>query len=70
MPSIATRGALSAKGLVLVRRAFFFGDGGRNSISQLGLGNITYYSSPKQVGALTTWLNIAGGRYFSIAIRS
>jgi alpha-tubulin suppressor-like RCC1 family protein len=34
---------------------------GQNSIGQLGLGNTTYYSSPKQVGALTNWLIIAGG---------
>ena len=34
---------------------------GLNSYGQLGLGNTTYKSSPNQVGALTTWLNIAGG---------
>jgi len=28
---------------------------GRNSLGQLGLGNTTAYSSPKQVGALTNW---------------
>lgn len=28
---------------------------GRNNTGQLGLGNTTYYSSPKQVGSLTTW---------------
>ena len=28
---------------------------GNNSYGQLGLGNTTSYSSPKQVGALTTW---------------
>jgi alpha-tubulin suppressor-like RCC1 family protein len=32
---------------------------GRNQYGQLGLSNITNYSSPKQVGALTTWLSIA-----------
>ena len=32
---------------------------GLNSGGQLGLGNTTNYSSPKQVGLLTTWLNIA-----------
>jgi alpha-tubulin suppressor-like RCC1 family protein len=26
----------------------------------LGLGNSTYYSSPKQIGALTDWINIGG----------
>jgi alpha-tubulin suppressor-like RCC1 family protein len=33
---------------------------GNNSVGQLGLNNITSYSSPKQVGALTNWLKIAG----------
>ena len=28
---------------------------GKNTGGQLGLGNTTYYSSPKQVGALVTW---------------
>ena len=40
---------------------------GQNSFGQLGLGNITYYSSPKQVGALTTWSAITGGGYHTIA---
>jgi len=42
-----------------------FGGGG-----QLGLGNITSYSSPVQVGSLTTWLNISAGEYHSIGIRT
>lgn len=29
---------------------------GKNNHGQLGTGNTTYYSSPKQVGALTNWL--------------
>jgi alpha-tubulin suppressor-like RCC1 family protein len=33
---------------------------GLNSSGQLGFGNQTNYSSPKQVGSLTTWLKIAG----------
>jgi alpha-tubulin suppressor-like RCC1 family protein len=36
----------------------------------LGLGNTTYYSSPKQVGALTTWLNIASGYNHTMAIKT
>ena len=34
---------------------------GYNAHGDLGLNNTTYYSSPKQVGSLTTWLTIAGG---------
>jgi len=36
----------------------------------LGLGNTTYYSSPKQVGSLTNWLNVTAGVYFGIAIKT
>ena len=43
---------------------------GSNFLGPLGLGNTTKYSSPKQVGALTTWLSIAGGIYFSLATKT
>lgn len=36
---------------------------GNNAQGQLGLGNTTNYSSPKQVGALTTWGNIFSPSY-------
>jgi alpha-tubulin suppressor-like RCC1 family protein len=39
---------------------------GQNGNGQLGLGNTTAYSSPKQVGLLTTWSQIAAGSYQSI----
>jgi alpha-tubulin suppressor-like RCC1 family protein len=34
---------------------------GQNISGVLGLGNTTNYSSPKQVGTLTTWLSVASG---------
>jgi len=37
----------------------FWAVGGRNSVGQAGLGNTTYYSSPKQVGSLTTWSKLS-----------
>jgi alpha-tubulin suppressor-like RCC1 family protein len=38
---------------------------------QGGLGNITQYSSPKQIGSLTTWLTISSGKYYSpLAIKT
>tara|TARA_R110000868_G_scaffold70479_1_gene207005 strand:- start:92 stop:1219 length:1128 start_codon:yes stop_codon:yes gene_type:complete len=37
---------------------------------QLGLGNKTNYSSPKQVGALTTWSNISCGSSSSLATKT
>jgi alpha-tubulin suppressor-like RCC1 family protein len=36
----------------------------------LGLGNTTNYSSPVQVGSLTTWLRVAGGYTFSCATKT
>jgi alpha-tubulin suppressor-like RCC1 family protein len=41
---------------------------GRNVYGEIGLGNTTSYSSPKQVGALTTWSQIAMGSGHSLAI--
>jgi len=43
---------------------------GSNGFGQLGLNNTTNYSSPKQVGSLTTWLSLSAGRYFSAAIKT
>ncbi len=43
---------------------------GRNSQGQLGLGNTTYYSSPKQVGALKTWSTVSAGNQSSAAIKT
>lgn len=37
---------------------------------QLGLNNKINYSSPIQVGSLTNWLNVACGRYSSIAVKT
>ena len=41
---------------------------GKNQAGQLGQGNTTYLSSPKQVGALTTWLNVSSGYSFTMGI--
>ena len=43
---------------------------GNNAFGQCGQGNTTYYSSPKQVGALTTWLAVAGGGYHTLATKT
>jgi len=43
---------------------------GQNASGQLGLGNTTNYSSPKQVGALTAWSKIGGSRYAASAIKT
>ena len=44
---------------------------GSNSYhGQLGLGNMTSYSSPKQIGALTTWSKIASAGYNCAAIKT
>ena len=43
---------------------------GQNSQGQLGLGNRTLYSSPKQVGSLTNWSKVAGGSQHTYAIKT
>ena len=43
---------------------------GSNGFGQLGLGNRTAYSSPKQVGALTNWSKVASGDNFVMAIKT
>jgi alpha-tubulin suppressor-like RCC1 family protein len=43
---------------------------GSSGNGQLGLGNTTNYSSPKQVGALTNWLYVAGGYSAVLAIKT
>ena len=43
---------------------------GGNNYGGLGQGNTTNYSSPVQVGALTTWDKIAGGPFASYAIKT
>ena len=39
-----------------------------NDRGQLGLGNVTNYSSPKQVGALTTWSTLDGGAEHTLSV--
>ena len=43
---------------------------GYNFAGQLGLGNTTSYSSPKQIGALATWSSSSVGGQFSINIKA
>lgn len=43
---------------------------GYNAQGQLGLGNATNYSSPKQVGLLTDWLRVSGGPYHTLAVKT
>jgi alpha-tubulin suppressor-like RCC1 family protein len=43
---------------------------GFNGYAGLGLGNTTSYSSPKQVGALTTWSGIAAQYYAGVALKT
>ena len=43
---------------------------GRNQFGQLGLGNTTNYSSPKQIGSSTNWATVSAGTYFTLAVDS
>lgn len=49
---------------------YYLYDWGFNAPGNLGLGNTTYYSSPKQVGALTDWLLVAAGYAHTLAIKT
>ena len=42
---------------------------GNNNIGMLGLGNTTYYSSPKQVGSVNNWSKVDGGDSHSLAVK-
>jgi alpha-tubulin suppressor-like RCC1 family protein len=42
---------------------------GANSVGELGQNNDLFYSSPVQIGALTTWTFVAAGSYSSYAIK-
>ena len=43
---------------------------GGNPYGELGTNNTTYYSSPVQIGALTTWSKVAGGSRTGQAIKT
>ena len=43
---------------------------GQGDYGESGLGNITKYSSPKQVGSLTDWAKLSGGWNNNIAIKT
>jgi alpha-tubulin suppressor-like RCC1 family protein len=43
---------------------------GKNTYGDLGLGNSTSYSSPKQVGSLTDWLKVSSGYNFGSALKT
>ena len=74
MPILGSFGSLSSRGFGMGHRSSGAVKGlwtwGYNNNGQLGLGNTTYYSSPKQVSSLTTWSSIAGGSYHTIATKT
>ena len=77
MPRIGSTGGASIRGFGLFGTVAAPGGAGgglwswgRNDFGQLGLGNITNYSSPMQVGALITWATVAGGSNFSLALKT
>ena len=43
---------------------------GRNNRGQLGLGNTTNYSSPKQVGSGAIWTKVASAQEWSFGIKT
>ena len=73
MAILSTFGAIAARGFGWVANLatgaglYAWGD---NSYGQLGTSNTTNYSSPVQVGALTTWANVMCGTYVTSAIKT
>ena len=53
--------------VALLGYLYAWGNGGTGA---LGLGNTTNYSSPKQVGALSTWATITAGANYGLAIKT
>lgn len=43
---------------------------GKNDYGQLGTNNLTYYSSPVQVGALTNWAIVSTGHEYTLAVKT
>jgi alpha-tubulin suppressor-like RCC1 family protein len=67
--TIAISGVSSAVTALAVKTDGTMWSWGQNNFGNLGLGNRTNYSSPKQIGALTTWLKIASS-YHSLAVKT
>jgi len=49
---------------------YYLNSWGRNADGQLALSDTSNRSSPTQVGALTDWLQIAGGYSFALAVKT
>lgn len=65
--SLALNGAKSGSGLAITTSGTLW-VWGSNSFGKLGLGNTTYYSVPKQVGALTSWTKVSQAENHTMAI--
>ena len=61
---------ISSAGALAIKTNGTLWSWGDNASGQLGLGNTTSYSSPKQVGALTTWSKVASGDDHLLAIKT
>ena len=58
----------SANHVIAVRSDGTLWAWGNNNYGQLGLNNTTNYSSLKQVGSFSTWLSVAAGYQFTLAL--
>jgi alpha-tubulin suppressor-like RCC1 family protein len=66
----ATASAGGTQSLAIKTDGTLWAWGDATNYGQLGLGNTTDYSSPKQVGALTAWLKVSAGGNHSMAIKT
>ena len=65
--SLALNGAKSGSGLAITTSGTLWA-WGQGNFGKLGLGNTTYYSVPKQVGALTSWTKVSQAQDHTMAI--
>jgi alpha-tubulin suppressor-like RCC1 family protein len=63
-------GDVSAQAVFTPPPSYYLWSWGRNNNGQLGLGNTTYYSSPKQIGSLTTWSKISVVGNFAVSLKT
>jgi alpha-tubulin suppressor-like RCC1 family protein len=68
--SVACTSSPQSRSVIAVKTDGTLWSWGYNSVGQLGLNNLTAYSSPKQVGALTTWSKASITRGHALATKT
>ena len=61
---------LAVQTSVTTYEPYLYGWGLQAAYGQLGIGNLTNYSSPKQVGSLSNWKSIVNGRANTASVKT